>query len=255
MLAGWRAWGLAAGSVGLALLLRLILDPLWADRLPYVPFFFAVIFVTHFTEPGPSLFAIIAGFLLGAWFFAAPRHSLLLSNPLDRYNTVFYFVLSFGVLFLARRTRRAQARERVARMALGRLAAIIESSDDAIIGRSLDGKIVSRNAGARKLYGYTEAEAVGQPLTFLVPPERGKELMPLLERVARGEHLRHLETTRRRKDGEFVEVSLSVSPVLNSAGKIVGVSTIGTFRNGSARSVRKSVWWKSRAGFWAKSRP
>jgi PAS domain S-box-containing protein len=111
-------------------------------------------------------------------------------------------------------------------MAMGRLAAIIESSEDSIIGRSLDGKILSWNEGARNLYGYTEAEAKGQPPSFLVAPDSGIVLTPLLERVGRGEHIRHLETTQRRKDGELVEVSLSVSPVRNSAGEIVGVSTI-----------------------------
>jgi len=225
-LAGGRAWVFAAACVGLALLLRLVMDPLWIDRLPYISFFFAAIVVTHFTEAGPSVFAVVAGFLLGDWFFVVPRHSLLISNPVDRVNAVFYFVICFVVLYITRRTRRALARERAVRMALGRLAAIIESSEDAIIGRSLEGKIVSWNAGACKLYGYTEAEAVGQPITFLVAPERGKELAPLLERVGRGEHIRQIETTRRRKDGELVEVSLSVSPVRNSAGQIVGVSTI-----------------------------
>jgi PAS domain S-box-containing protein len=106
------------------------------------------------------------------------------------------------------------------------LAAIIESSDDAIIGKSLDGRIVSWNTGACKLYGYTEAGALGQPIGFLAPPERGNELAPLLERVGRGEHISHLETTQRRKDGGLVEISLSISPVRNSAGQIVGVSTI-----------------------------
>jgi PAS domain S-box-containing protein len=226
VLEGVRAWALAVGCVGLAFLLRLILDPLWMDRLPFVSFFFAVIAVAQFTKVGPSVFAIVAGFLLSVWFFATPRHSLLISNRVDRYNAVFYFIICFGVLFFVRRTRRAQEREQAARMAVSRLAAIIESSDDAIIGRSLDGKIVSWNAGASKLYGYNEAEAIGQSSAFLLPPERDDELETLLELVGRGEHIRHLETTRRMKDGRMVEVSLSVSPVRNSAGKIVGVSTI-----------------------------
>jgi len=225
-LAGVRAWMFASACVVLALLLRLMLDPIWMDRLPYVSFFLAVIVVTHFTERGPSVFAIVAGFLVSAWFFVAPRHSLLISNPVDRFNAVIYFVICFVVLFYTRRTRRSVERERAARMALGRLAAIIESSDDAIIGRSLDGKIVSWNAGACKLYGYSEAEAIGQPINFLMAPEGGQDLAALLERVGRGEHIRHLETTRQRKDGGTVEVSLSVSPVRNSAGQIVGVSTI-----------------------------
>ncbi|HUD45948.1 MAG TPA: PAS domain S-box protein [Candidatus Baltobacteraceae bacterium] len=223
---GARAWLLATGCVGLALVLRLALDPLWTDRLPYILFFLAAVVVMHFTEAGPTVFAIVAGFLLGAWFFVAPRHSLLIGNPVDRFNAVIYFIVCFVLLFHTRRTRRALARERAARVVQGRLAAIIESSDDAIIGNSLDGKIVSWNGGASNLYGYTEAEALGQPITFLATPEGGKELAPLLELVGRGEHIRHLETAQRRKDGELVEISLCVSPVRNSAGEIVGVSTI-----------------------------
>jgi len=222
------AWGyvLAAACVGLALLLRLILDPLWGDRLPYASFFFAAIIVTHFTEAGSSVFAIVAGFLLADWFFVAPRHSLLMSDPPDRVNAVFYFVICFVFLLMTRRTRRALAQERVSRMAVRRLAAIIESSDDAIIGESPEGKIMSWNAGASRLYGYTEAEAVGQQISLLRAPESGNGSAPLRERVARGEHIRQIETVQRRKDGELVEVSLSISPVRNGAGQIVGVSTI-----------------------------
>jgi PAS domain S-box-containing protein len=129
-------------------------------------------------------------------------------------------------VFFSLRARRALGRERAARTVLSRLAAIIESSDDAIVGRSIDGKITSWNAGAAKLYGYAEAEAVGQTISFLVAPGHGQELAPLLESVARGEHISHFETTRLRKDGQMVEVSLTMSPVRNTAGQIVGVSTI-----------------------------
>jgi PAS domain S-box-containing protein len=226
------------------LLLRELLDPLWMDHLAYVPFFLAVLVVAQLTEVGPSVFTIVAGFLLADWFFVAPRQSLLISHPVDRFNALFYFVLCIFVLFFTQRTRRALARERSAWAALGRLAAIIESSEDAIIGRSLDGRIVSWNAGACKLYGYTETEAVGQPTTFLLTPERGQELEPLLAQAGRGEQITHLETIRRRKDGGLVEVSLSISPVRNSAGTIVGVSTIArdiAERKGAERERERLV--------------
>jgi PAS domain S-box-containing protein len=182
--------------------------------------------VAHFTEIGPVIFAAVAGFLLGDWFFLEPRHSLLISDPVNWHNALFYFAICSIVLFFTSRTRRALARERAARLALGRMAAIIESSDDAIIGKSLDGKVVSWNTGAAKLYGYTEAEAVGQPISLLMTPESGKELASLLERVGRGDRVMHFETTRRRKDGALVEVSLSISPIRNNAGQVVGASTI-----------------------------
>ncbi len=226
VLTGARAYVLATACVALALLLRFVLDPLWHDHLPYASFFLAVLIVTQFTGVGPSVFAMITGFLLADWFFVPPQHSLLIDDRLNQFNAVLYFPICFVVLFFSLRARRALAREQAARTALGRLAAIIESSDDAIIGRSLEGKIVNWNAGATKLYGYTEGEAVGQSLAFLVEPERANELAPLLERVSQGEHISHFETIRRRKDGQLVEVSLSISPVRNSSGQIAGVSTI-----------------------------
>lgn len=227
MLAAVQAYALAAVCVGLALVLRLVLEPLWRDRLPYVSFFLAVLVVAQFAEDaGPSVFAALAGFLLGDWFFVSPRHSLLMSDPRDRVNAVFYIVICFSVVLFSLRARRALARERAAGTALGELAAIVESSEEAIIGKALDGKIASWNDGARKLYGYTEAEAVGHPIAMLVPPESAQELAPLMERVKRGEHISHFETTRRRKDGELAEVSLSMSPIRNSDGQIVGISTI-----------------------------
>jgi PAS domain S-box-containing protein len=243
-LRGYRGYVLAGFWVGLALLLRNLLDPLWMDHLAYAPFFLAFLIVAQLTELGPSVLALVAGLLLADWFFVAPRHSLLISNPVDRINALFYIVLSAVVLFFTRRTRRALSRERSAWAALGRLAAIIESSEDAIIGRSLDGRIMSWNAGACKLYGYTEAEALGQPMAFLLAPESGQELEPLLARAGRGEQITHLETIRRRKDGELVEVSLSISPVRNSAGTIVGVSTIArdiAERKGAERERERLV--------------
>ena len=220
-------YGLASGCVGVALALRLALDPLWKDRLPYVSFFLAVLVVAQFAEEaGPSAFAIVSGFLLGDWFFVQPRHSLWIGDPRDQVNAVFYFIVCSTVVAYSLRSRRSLARERAAGTAVGQLAAIIESCEDAIIGKGLDGKIVSWNAGACKLYGYTSAEAVGQSITLLVPPEHAQALGPLMERVERGEHISHFETTRRRKDGELAEVSLSMSPVRNSDGQIVGISTI-----------------------------
>jgi PAS domain S-box-containing protein len=106
------------------------------------------------------------------------------------------------------------------------LAAIVESSDDAIIGQTLDGMIASWNRGAERLYGYTEEEIIGKPLSVLVPTDHPDELPELIERCKRGELIEHLETQRIRKDGSRVEVSLTISPVRNAEGKIVGASKI-----------------------------
>ncbi|HVV98825.1 MAG TPA: PAS domain S-box protein [Planctomycetaceae bacterium] len=106
------------------------------------------------------------------------------------------------------------------------LAAIVESSDDAIIGHTLDGVIASWNLGAERLYGYSAAEAVGQSLSLLVPADHPEEMTGNLEQIRRGEYIDHFETVRVRKDGSRVDVSLTISPVRDSEGRIIGASKI-----------------------------
>src|SRR5215469_8759004 len=106
--------------------------------------------------------------------------------------------------------------------ALLRYAAIVESSDDAIASGTLNGTIVSWNAGAQRMYGYTEAEAVGKPITMLVPPELPDEENKLLEKLRAGGHIEHFETVRVTKTGKRINVSLSLSPIKDPTGKTVG---------------------------------
>jgi two-component system, LuxR family, sensor kinase FixL len=110
--------------------------------------------------------------------------------------------------------------------AVRRLAAIVESSDDAIISKSMDGLIVSWNAGARRIYGYAAEEVIGRPVALLCPPERKDEVLYNLERVKRGSHIEHFETNRIRKDGRRIDVSLSISPIRDGAGAVIGASAI-----------------------------
>ncbi|MDP1913749.1 CheR family methyltransferase [Brevundimonas sp.] len=106
------------------------------------------------------------------------------------------------------------------------LAAIIDSSDDAIISGDLDGRITSWNPGAERLFGYSAKDALGQPLTILIPPDRRSEEVTILERVRRGERVDNFETVRQRKDGSLVEISLTVSPIKSADGTIVGASKV-----------------------------
>lgn len=108
-----------------------------------------------------------------------------------------------------------------------RLAAIVASSDDAIIGKTVDGIITSWNRGAQKILGYEEGEVLGKPVTILVPAGHVEEVRQIHERIRRGEHVEHFETVRRRKDGELIHMSLTYSPVRDAQGNIVAVSTIG----------------------------
>jgi PAS domain S-box-containing protein len=107
-----------------------------------------------------------------------------------------------------------------------RLAAIVESSTDAIVAKTLDGRITSWNPGAERVFGYTEAEIVGRPITVLFPPDRLAEEADFLARIARGERVEHYETIRVRKDGRLIHVSVSLSPIRDPDGEIVGASKI-----------------------------
>jgi PAS domain S-box-containing protein len=107
-----------------------------------------------------------------------------------------------------------------------RLVAIVDSSQDAIVSKDLNGVITTWNRGAEQLFGYTAAEMIGKPITALIPPDRHNEEVRILERIRRGERVDHYETVRRRKDGSLVDISLAVSPLKSAAGKVVGASKI-----------------------------
>jgi len=109
---------------------------------------------------------------------------------------------------------------------LALLAAIVENSDDAIITKNLDGLITSWNKAAERIFGYTAEETVGQHISLLIPPERLDEEPGILARLRQGERIEHFETVRRRKDGTLLDISLTVSPVRDPAGKIIGASKI-----------------------------
>jgi PAS domain S-box-containing protein len=113
-----------------------------------------------------------------------------------------------------------------AELEIARLAAIVESSEDAIIGKTLEGIITDWNAGAEHLYGYTAAEVVGQPISLLVPPESKEDVPEVLVRIRRGERVTQYETVRMRKDGQRLQISLTVSPIVDRAGQITGAAMI-----------------------------
>jgi len=106
------------------------------------------------------------------------------------------------------------------------LASLVESSDDAIVSKNLDGVITSWNSGAERVFGYSAGEAIGQPITLVIPEDRQSEEREILTRIRRGERIDHFETVRQRKHGSLIVVSLTVSPVKDANGKIVGASKI-----------------------------
>jgi PAS domain S-box-containing protein len=109
---------------------------------------------------------------------------------------------------------------------LSRLAAIVHSSDDAIIGKDLEGRILSWNASAERIYGYTARDAIGQNLSFLWPPDRPEEIQDVLQKLRQGQAIHLYETEHSRKDGSRIDVALTVSPIADRSGSIIGTSTI-----------------------------
>ena len=148
---------------------------------------------------------------------------------------VFFAVLSVsGMTLAAVITEREQAereRERLVRKQAAmearlRLAAIVESSDDAIIGKDMDGMITDWNKGAERLYGYSAGEVIGKPISLLMPPDRSSDFADIMGTLRRGSSLKHYETVRQKKDGTRIEVSLTVSSIKDPEGRIVGASVI-----------------------------
>jgi PAS domain S-box-containing protein len=127
-----------------------------------------------------------------------------------------------GVVLVFRDVTERRLAERSARF----LASIVESSDDAIIGKDLNGFITSWNHGAERIFGYTAAEAVGRSIAMLAPPDRADEMPRILQRIRQGEQVEHFDTVRRAKDGRLVPISLTVSPIKDEDGEIVGASKI-----------------------------
>ncbi len=110
--------------------------------------------------------------------------------------------------------------------AASHLAAIIETSEDAIISKTLEGRVLTWNKAAERIYGYTASEVFGRPISILLPPERRDEEDEILRKIRQGERVEHFETTRRRKDGQMIDVSITISPIRDSSGAIAGASHI-----------------------------
>src|SRR5262249_42354164 len=139
-----------------------------------------------------------------------------------------------GSLRLCRRATEERHAERAGR----RLAAIVESSDDAIISKDLDGIVTSWNIGAQRIFGYTAAEMIGESIRRLIPADRQSEEDEVLARIRRGDKVDHYETIRCHKDGREVPISLTVSPVRDAEGRVVGASKI-------ARDISERYWMEA----------
>jgi PAS domain S-box-containing protein len=148
---------------------------------------------------------------------------------------------SWGAITAYGTVTRNLAENKLAEQQLRSLASIVESSDDAIVSKNLDSTITSWNRGAERIFGYTAEEAIGRPITIVIPEDRQSEEREILTRIRRGERIEHFETIRQRKHGSLITVSLTISPVKNAEGKIVGASKIARDITEQKRSQEKIV--------------
>jgi PAS domain S-box-containing protein len=171
------------------------------------------------------------------------------SQEVDRHGNIKYFsnnitgIVENESLLHVWRTQQDITERKQGEQARSRLAAIVESSDDAILSKTLDGIVTSWNRGAQAIYGYSVEEIVGKPIFVLAPPDRYNEISDILEKVRRGEHIDHYETVRLKKDGDRINVSITVSPITDSVGNVVGASTIArdiTERKRAEEAVEQS---------------
>jgi PAS domain S-box-containing protein len=211
----------ALSFMACAILLRVLLNPIIGEgEYPFVTLGGAVVFCSLYCGVGPSIVATLAGILFTWREVLPPVHSFALANIRgEGAGLILFGVVAGLIIALGEKTRRAERTHYL-------LAAIVDSSDDAIVSKTLDGIITSWNKGAERLFGYSATEAVGQPVTFIIPPDRIAEESDILSRLGHGERIDHFETVRQRKDGSLIEVSLTISPVKDSLGQIVGASKV-----------------------------
>ena len=231
----------------LALGLRLAIAPIEAG-LQYITFFPAVVLVAFFGGFRPGMLATVIGIFFSAYVFTPPYWALNIEGLFSSFwsGLVFFIdgiILSF--LIQASHTYRKQYQAELAESQLAwgkleelitqrssdyntllKLESIIQCTDDAVISLSLDGVIQSWNPAAEKIFGYTSKEVIGNSIVLMIPTDNIKDELDILIRIEQGKHIDQFETVLSCKNGSLIDVSATISPVLNSEGKLVGVSTI-----------------------------
>jgi PAS domain S-box-containing protein len=251
------AYALAFLCVGVATALRLAIDP-YVVGVQYITFFPAVIITTLISGFRAGVLCIVLCTAAANFFLIAPRFSFYIEHPGEVVAILLFVLVGLmnaifvtGMRLAVERYRGLSRKLEVHGVALGErpddaprlekivreanvdalfermwLASIVEFSDDAIISKNLDSIITSWNKGAEQLFGYLAEEAIGKPVTILIPPDRQDEELVIIERIRRGAHIEHYETVRQRKDGNLIDVSLTISPIRGAEGKVVGASKI-----------------------------
>ena len=250
-----RRYGAAVGIVLAAALLRLMLLPGLGMGFAFITFYPAVMLAALYGGLRAGVLATVLSGLTADYFWMEPTGTFAIANPIDWLALSIFGGNGLLVSWVAEkvhqskiRRQQAEASRRVelerlvaertteltneiaerkrAEAASAQLAAIVTSSSDAILSKTLEGAIISWNAGAARIFGFGAEEMVGQSITRLFPPERIDEESEILARLGRGERIEHYETLRRTRDGGDLDVSLTISPIRDANGAVVGASKI-----------------------------
>jgi PAS domain S-box-containing protein len=237
----WRHWtvryAVALVATGVALYIWFLWPVMRQD--PFAIFIAAVIVSARYFGFGPALLCTAASGLAIDYFAFEPRFSFALSAN-DYGRLLVFIAVSVLTAGLARQRSRAETR---AQQMQRQMAAMVESSDDAMFTGNINGIITSWNRGAEQLYGYSAAEAIGMAVDVLGPPERPEEVPGITKKVMRGEPIQHHTSERIRKDGTRIAVDISLSPIRNERGEVVGASSIAhdiTAQRRSEEALRRN---------------
>ncbi len=215
------------------------------ERIPFTTYYPAIVVATLLGGFWLGTLSSILSAAVAWWLFMPPAFSFALDQAqlVSLITFTLVCLLLVGVvtalnaavdLLLFEIDFRSQAQ-----LGLGQLSSLVETSEDAIITKDLNGIITSWNKGAERVFGYEADEVIGKSISLLVPEDRPNEEPSILERLRKGQRIKHYETVRRRKDGELIDISLSVSPLADATGKIVGASKIA--RDVTARRKAQEV--------------
>jgi PAS domain S-box-containing protein len=237
---GRSHWSIRYGTAAIFVVVALLLRQLpAAPAVPFMFFFAAVALSARVCGFGPAIFSIVLSAVAADFFLLPPRFSFLTGRD-DLLRIMFFGIVAFTISNLAKKKSEA---EKSADERRAQLAAVVESSEDAIFNKSLDGTILTWNRAAQQMYGYTPDEIIGKNVRILAPPEKSGEIDGILERLQSGERVAYFETERITKDGRLIYVSLSISPVHDEEGKIVEAATIArdvTERKQTETALRQS---------------
>lgn len=239
-------YSFAIVSVTLVLIVRCLLDPALGERLPFSFFLAAVLFTARTQGIWETVLALVLGFLVGTWFIAQPG-TLGISGTADWWAAGLYFTIGFGIIWLMKSEQTAWLRTLAGDLSALKwnrehlpagnahdhiqitrelLANIVECAQGGIFSITPEGRVMTWNAAAEKLFGWSPKDTLDLPLTRLLPPARTEELRQITEQMGRGTGPRRWETILNSKSGTGIQVCLSVSPVNDSLGRFIGVSMI-----------------------------